>query len=316
MDRKRGQRDSRGPLQRVYMDIDPGHDDAFALVAALKRFRVAGVTTVAGNSTVDKTFLNARRVLTVAEELEVPVLKGSARPLQRPLFTGEYVHGHSGLDGHEFGPPRSNAIRGDAVRWLARRLEAEAEKVTLIATGPLTNVGRLLRDFPESKKKLSRIVIMGGAFWSRGNVTEHAEFNIYVDPEAASLVAKSDIPLWAVGLDATHKALFPKKDIPNLRRVRHPVGAMLANLMTFYGDYQWMKGKEDFPVHDLLAVYAACEPDQFEWVNGEIVVDTTSERRGKTTLNALPAGGNASAARDIHVGAFLEWVWQTMKLYE
>ncbi len=298
------------------MDVDPGHDDAFALVAALKRCDVAGVTTVAGNAPVDKTFLNAQRVLSVAGAHSVPVLKGSAHPLKRPLFTAEYVHGESGLDGHEFGPPRCNAVEGDAVSWLARALEAEDAAVTLIATGPLTNVGRLLSEFPRAKRKLSKIVIMGGAFWNRGNATEHAEFNIYVDPEAASIVADSGVPLWIVGLDVTHKALFPKRDIPKLRRVRHEVGPMLADLMDFYSKYPWQKGKRSFPLHDLLAVYAACEPDEFKWVNGRLLVDETEERRGKITMKETCTRSSANAASAVNVDGFLSWVWQTLRMYE
>ena len=302
--------------QRAYMDMDPGHDDALALVAALKRCTIAGVTTVAGNSTIDKTFLNAQRVLTVAEELAVPVLRGSDKPLKRPLFTAEYVHGKSGLDGHEFGPPRANVIQGDAVKWLASGLANEHGEVALIATGPETNVGRLLRDFPDARKKLSKIVIMGGAFWNRGNVTENAEFNIYVDPEAASIVARSGVPLWMVGLDVTHKALFLRKEIPRLRDVRHPVGAMLADLMDFYCKYPWMKGREDFPVHDLLAVYAACHPERFEWETGDLVVDQSDEKRGMTTLGVSKGQALANAAKDVDVPSFLDWTWETLHLYE
>src|SRR5438477_6800136 len=187
----------------IRLDCDPGHDDAIALLLALAspEVELVGVTTVAGNQTVEKTTANAIRVLELGGRDDIPVAAGAGRPLVRDPFVAAYVHGESGLDGPDLPPPRGGPVTQPAVEFLAERVAGR----TLVATGPLTNVALLLALHPDARP--DRIVLMGGAI-AEGNVTPAAEFNIWADPEAAARVFASGIDLTMVGLDVTHKALF------------------------------------------------------------------------------------------------------------
>src|SRR6059058_6066207 len=187
----------------IFLDCDPGHDDAIALLLALASPEVElhGVTTVAGNQTVEKTTANAIRVLELVGREDVPVARGAGRPLVREPFVAAYVHGESGLDGPDLPPARGRPVAEHAVELLAERVAG----TTLVATGPLTNVALLLALHPEARPE--RIVSMGGAI-AEGNVTPAAEFNVWADPEAAARVFASGIDMTMVGLDVTHRALF------------------------------------------------------------------------------------------------------------
>ena len=170
----------------ILLDCDPGHDDAIALLLALAspELELLGVTTVAGNQTLEKTTANALRVLEFVGRGDVPVAAGAGRPLARELFVADYVHGESGLDGPALPEPQGEPVAQHAVDFLAERVLGSERPVTLVAVGPLTNVALLLARYPQEAAALERIVIMGGAI-AEGNVTPAAEFNIYVDPEAA-----------------------------------------------------------------------------------------------------------------------------------
>ena len=186
----------------ILLDCDPGHDDAIALLLALgsDELELRGVTTVAGNQTLEKTTANAIRVLELADRAEIPVAAGAGRPLVREPRVAADVHGDTGLDGPDLPPPQAEPSPQHAVDFLAERVEG----ATLVATGPLTNVALLLARYPEAKPE--RIVLMGGAI-AEGNVTPAAEFNIWADPEAAQRVFTSGLDVTMVGLDVTHKAL-------------------------------------------------------------------------------------------------------------
>src|SRR3954465_11334019 len=185
----------------ILLDCDPGHDDAIAILLALgsDEFELRGLTTVAGNQTLEKTTANAIRVLELAGRGEVPVAEGSPRPLVREPFVAAYVHGDTGLDGPDLPPPQAERAPQHAVDFLAERLEG----TTLVATGPLTNVALLLARYPEATPE--RIVLVGGAI-GEGNVPPAAEFNIWADPEAAARVFTSGLDVTMVGLDVTHQA--------------------------------------------------------------------------------------------------------------
>src|SRR5688572_20754263 len=186
----------------IIFDCDTGHDDAFALLLAARapELKLLAVTCVVGNQTLDKTALNARRIMTVGRIGDVPVAAGMATPLVRPLVTAPYAHGESGLDGYEFGPPEVDLVAEHGVDLMIRTVKEASEPVT-----PLTNVAMAFLRAPEIKEKVARIVLMGGAAHF-GNVTPAAEFNIYVDPEAAAVVFAAGVPVTMVGLDATHQA--------------------------------------------------------------------------------------------------------------
>ena len=219
----------------VLIDCDPGHDDAMALLLALAspELELLGVTTVHGNQTLDKTTANALRVLEFAGRGDVPVAAGADRPLVRDAQVAEHVHGETGLDGPDLPPPAGAPVAEHAVDFLAARIRAAGRPVTLIPTGPLTNVALALARYPDLD--IERIVLMGGAI-AEGNITPAAEFNIWVDPEAAARVFASGIDVTMVGLDVTHRALMTPDHAERLRAAGR-VGTMVAELWAFYHRY-------------------------------------------------------------------------------
>src|SRR5919199_1656548 len=233
----------------ILLDCDPGHDDAIALLLALAspEVELRGITTVAGNQTVEKTTANALRVLELAGRPDVEVAAGAGRPLVREPYVAAEVHGETGLDGSDLPPARRLPLEQHAVDFLAERVGG----VTLVATGPLTNVALLLARHPEVRPE--RIVLMGGAI-AEGNVTPAAEFNIWADPEAARKVFDSGLDVTMVGLDVTHRALMRPEHAETLRAAGR-VGEVVAELWAFY--HRHHTRVYDFPgtpVHDALAL--------------------------------------------------------------
>ncbi len=303
-----------GRLPRpVYLDMDPGHDDALALLAALRAVTVRGVTTVAGNQRGELTFLNARRVLRVAGRTEVAVRRGYDQPLLRRLVTAEQVHGASGLDGYHFQPePEPSPDDGmGAMEWLDHRLAAEPDPVDWVATGPLTNVAAFLLGHPHRKRQLKQITFMGGSLGA-GNVTPYAEFNTYVDPEATALVLSSGLPVAMVGLDVTLKALLAHGDIDRFLRLPGEVGAMLFGLFRFFGGHEPSANAGGMPVHDVLAVAAVAHPEFFRWQDVPLRVECRDpERRGAMTrVEGFPV---TRVAVEVDVKAFFDWLWRTLE---
>lgn len=201
----------------VILDCDPGHDDALAITLALARpeLEVLGITTVGGNAPLHRTTENALRVLALLDRPDVPVAAGAAQPLVRPLETAPEVHGVSGLDGADLPEPASVPRPEGALEFLRATLAAAPAPVTLIPTGPLTNIALLLRTYPDVAPKIAHVCLMGGGM-RQGNWTPAAEFNIWVDPEAARIVFRSGLPITMCGLDVTHKALFGLPEIARL----------------------------------------------------------------------------------------------------
>ena len=285
----------------VLIDCDPGHDDAIALLLALAspEVDVLGVTTVCGNSTLDKTTANAIRVLEFVDRGDVPVAAGADRPLVREAFIAAYVHGESGMDGPELPPPQGQPIAAHAVDFLAERILASPEPVTLVPIGPLTNVALLLARHPAAAERLERIVLMGGAI-AEGNMTPAAEFNIWVDPEAAARVFASGIDVTMVGLDVTHRALMTPEHAERLRAAGR-VGTMGAELWAFYHRYHArVYGFPGTPVHDALAVAHGIRADLVRTERLNVEVDCASELcRGRTVVDLWRITGRAPNA---HVG--------------
>ncbi|MGE5580095.1 MAG: nucleoside hydrolase [Bacillota bacterium] len=261
------------------IDCDPGHDDAVAIMLALGsgRFDLLGITTVAGNSTGENTYRNALRVLD-AVGASVPVCRGADKPLMRPLVTAPAVHGAGGLGVQVPERPGMSGKSPPAVEFIASTLSREERKVTLIPVGPLTNIAAFLLAHPGLREKIDRIVLMGGAA-GEGNWTPAAEFNMFVDPEAARVVFESGVPITMIGLDVTHKALMFPHEVEALRE-SGPAGRFAAGLLDSYSAFYRSHGFPGNPIHDALAVAAACEPDIVKTRRLRVDVET----RGEFTL--------------------------------
>ncbi|HEY3427693.1 MAG TPA: nucleoside hydrolase [Acidimicrobiia bacterium] len=289
----------------ILIDCDPGHDDALALLLALAspELELLGVTTVAGNVGLDKTTPNALRVLELAQRSEVPVAAGFARPLYRPLQIAANVHGESGLDGPTLPAPKSSAVADHAVDFLAKKLAASTEPVTLVPVGPLTNIAVLLNSYPDIGSQIKRIVLMGGAI-ATGNVTPAAEFNIYVDPEAAHRVFHSGLPITMMGLDVTHKALLDSGHADRLRDTG-AVGTFVAELLDFFlvNHPRHYQSRGGVPIHDALAVAHLIWPQLVETVDCHVTVETQSDLcRGRTVVDRWHVTGqtpNATVGVDL-----------------
>ena len=300
-------------MDPVLLDMDPGHDDALALLVALSCLPVRGVTTVAGNQIVEKTYLNTRRILDVAG-IHCEVVRGASKPLFRPLVVADRVHGDSGLDGYDF-PLIAPARSVDAFSWLRQRIREEP-KVRWIATGPLTNIAVWLMGHPDLREKITDITVMGGALRG-GNVTRYAEFNFYVDPDAAHYVLTSGVPVSLVGLDVTHKALLSSHEFYRFKELGTPVGEMLYQLFAFFSQHEPNAGPEGTPVHDVLAVAALAQPHLFQWTPMALHVERCDDgHRGKmTVISNQGAVPGVNVATDIDVEGFFSWMWQQLEYY-
>jgi len=294
----------------LLIDCDPGHDDAMAPLRALAspECELLGVSTVAGNQTLEKTTANALRVLEFAGRGDVPVAAGADRPLVRALRVAADVHGETGLDGPDLPPPRGAPVAAHAVDFLAERLLAADRPVTLVPVGPLTNVALLLARHPAAAARVERIVLMGGAI-AEGNVTPAAEFNVWVDPEAAARVFASGLDVTMVGLDVTHRALLREADAARLRASGR-VGTMVAELHGFYARFhREVYGFDGTPVHDAVAVAHALGTGVLETLPRHVAVECGSELcRGRTVVDLWRRTGrepNAQVAVGIDGPAFV-----------
>jgi pyrimidine-specific ribonucleoside hydrolase len=238
----------------IILDCDPGHDDAIAILLALAspEIELVGITTVSGNQTLDKTTANALRVLEFAGRPDVPVYAGADRPFVRERDVAAHVHGESGLDGPDLPPPSRSPQQGHAVDYIAEEIRSRDRRLTLVPTGPLTNIGLLFSLHPDARPE--RIVLMGGAI-GEGNRTPAAEFNIWADPEAAQRVFAEGLDTTMVGLDVTHRALITDDHTERMRSAGK-VGGMVAELMDFYARFHRSRypDLDGSPMHDPVCV--------------------------------------------------------------
>jgi inosine-uridine nucleoside N-ribohydrolase len=298
-------------VTRIILDCDPGHDDAIALMLALAspEVELLGVTTVAGNHSLRHTTENAIRVLDHLGGDDIPVAAGAPRPLVRERHHDPDVHGETGLDGVDLPPPSRAAECEHAIDWIADTASSQPQPVTLVATGPLTNVALALARYPELEQTLARIVLMGGAI-AEGNVTPAAEFNIWADPEAARRVFSSGLDLTMVGLDVTTKALLGSGPAQRLAATG-PAGALVADLHAFYaGHHRRRHSGDGAPVHDAVAVAQVIDPSLMDVMSCGVRVDTGTElSRGRTYVDRWGSAGwqaNCHVAVDIEAERFLE----------
>jgi pyrimidine-specific ribonucleoside hydrolase len=302
----------------LLVDCDPGQDDAIALLLALAspELELQGVTTVAGNQTVDKVTANAIRVLELAGRGDIPVAAGADRPLAGDLVVAADAHGETGLDGPDLPPPQAEPVAEDAVEFLAARILAAEQPLTLVATGPLTNVASLLDAHPEAAARLARIVLMGGAI-AEGNQTASAEYNVWVDPEAAAHLFAGGLDVTMVGLDVTNRAVLTPEHADRLRG-RGRVGAAVAAMLDFYGRYYGEAyAHGGCPVHDALAVAYVVRPGLLRVLDRHVEVDTAHGIcRGRTVVDmrrrtVLPEP-NARVAVDVDVPAFVDFLLERL----
>jgi inosine-uridine nucleoside N-ribohydrolase len=295
----------------LLVDCDPGQDDAIALLLALAsaEVEVLGVTTVAGNQTVDKTTRNALKVLELAGRADIPVAAGAARPLVGELVVASDAHGETGLDGPSLPEPQAKPLDVHAVDFLAERLLGAQAPVTLVALGPLTNLALLLALHPDACDRVERIVIMGGAI-GPGNMTATAEFNIWTDPEAAHRVFECGLQVTMVGLDVTNRAVLTPDHADSLRGTGE-VGAAVAAMLDFYlGFYLAAYEHGGAPIHDALAMAHVIRPDVLTVESREVKIELGGICRGRTVVDMrrrieLPPG-TARVAIDVKVEGFRE----------
>ncbi len=297
----------------IILDCDPGHDDAIALILALAspELDLKAVTTSAGNQTPEKTLRNALRILTLLQRNDIPVAGGAVKPLMRELIIADNVHGESGLDGPELPEPNFAPQQCNAVELIAKTLRESKEPMTIVATGPLTNIALLLTSHAELKPKIARIVIMGGAA-GLGNWTPAAEFNIYVDPEAAEIVFQSGLPIVMAGLDVTHRAQIMSEDIERFRQLDNPVAAVVADLLDFFMEYHKQEkwGFQGAPLHDPCTIAWLIKPSMFTCVERWVGVETQGKyTQGMTVVDYYSLTNNApntTVMMDIDRQAFVD----------
>ena len=298
--------------QAIIIDTDPGQDDAIALLlaAASPELDLLGVTTVAGNVPLALTTLNARKVLELAGRTDVPVCAGADRPLDVPLVTAEHVHGDTGLNGVDLPEPVLPLDPRHAVDFIVQTLrEREPGTVTLCPLGPLTNIALALRQAPDIAPRIQRIVLMGGGFFEGGNVTPAAEFNFYVDPQAAHEVFTSGVPITMAPLDVTHEVLTTARRIDAIRALPNRVGAVVAAWMEFFERYDEEKyGQDGGPLHDPCVIAWLLKPELFTGRDCNVRIETHSElTRGMSVIDwwgvtGLPA--NAQVLRHADADGF------------
>ncbi|MCW2985251.1 MAG: rihB [Conexibacter sp.] len=294
----------------VVLDCDPGHDDmvAILLAAGSPALDLRAITTVGGNGRLQQTTRNALLTCTHAGIRDVPVAAGCAGPLLGDLDTAGAVHGESGMDGADLGEPTVAVDPRHGVDLLADVLRATTQPVTIIPTGPLTNVAMLLRRHPELRAAIGEIVLMGGSI-ATGNWRPLAEFNIWVDPEAAHVVFTSGLPVTMCGLDVTHQALATEDVLADLRAIGSPLATLVVDLLGFFADrYKSLWGFPAAPVHDPVAVARVIDPAIVGCVDAHVAIELHgTHTRGATVVDRFGVTGqepNAQVALQLDHGAF------------
>jgi pyrimidine-specific ribonucleoside hydrolase len=272
----------------IILDCDPGHDDALAITLALARpeLELLALTTVAGNAPLEATTRNALRVLTLLGRTDVPVGRGAPAPLVRPLHVAVNVHGESGLDGADLPEPALDVQPVHAIELIRTVIERSPVPVTLVPTGPLTNIALLLRTYPRLIERIDQICLMGGSV-GEGNTTASAEFNIWADPEAAEIVFQAGRPVTMIGLDVTHQAIVTADDADRMARLSNRTGEVFAGLLEFFGRFHRTRyGWDGSPVHDAVAVAHLAVPGLVETEPCRVDVETTGAlTRGRTVAD-------------------------------
>ena len=277
--------------KQIILDCDPGQDDAVALalaMAAKDEIDLLGVTTVAGNVPLNLTQRNARIMCDICHRTDIKVYAGAEKPMVQPLVTAEHVHGKSGLDGIVIYEPTTPLEEKHAVDFIIETcLAADNNSIFLVTTGPLTNIGLAIERAPDILSKIKEIILMGGALREGGNITPSAEFNIYVDPEAAQIVLRCGCPIVMMSLDVTHQVLTTRKRVDAIRNLDSTVGEPIASLIEFYERYDEEKYHLDgAPLHDPCTIAYLIKPDLFSLKEVNVEVETEGDfTRGATVVD-------------------------------
>jgi purine nucleosidase len=296
----------------IIIDTDPGQDDAVAILLALAspEFEVLGITAVAGNVPLALTEVNARKICELAGRTDVKIYSGAVRPMLRTLVTAEHVHGRTGLDGPDLPEPHMKLEKQHAVDFLVDTvMERETGTITLCVLGPMTNIGLALVREPRIAARIKRIVAMGGGFFEGGNVTPTAEFNIYVDPQAARLVFESGIPITLIPLDCTHQALTTRERVEKFRSMKNKTGPATAQLLDFFERFDEQKyGTDGGPLHDPCVIAWLLRPELFTSRDVNVSVECESElTMGMTIIDwwrVTDRKANATVCRGIDADGF------------
>ncbi|MEO3689944.1 nucleoside hydrolase [Roseateles paludis] len=297
---------------KIIIDTDPGQDDAIALLlaAASPELELLGVTTVAGNVPLPLTTRNARTVLELAGRRDVPVCAGAAAPLDEALVTAEHVHGKTGLDGITLPEPSLPLDPRHAADFIVQTLREHAPgSVTLCPLGPLTNIALALRRAPDIAARIQRIVLMGGGFFEGGNITPAAEFNFYVDPQAAHEVFSSGVPITMAPLDVTHRVLTTRARVEVIRALGTRVGTTVAAWMDFYERFDIAKyGSDGAPLHDPCVIAWLLRPELFKGRDCNVRIEVASPlTRGMSVVDWWQVSGlptNALVLREVDDAGF------------
>lgn len=305
--------------QKIILDCDPGHDDAIAimLAASAPNLEILGICVEAGNQTLEKTGNNTLNLVQYLE-LNAPVALGSGKPLKRTPMTCAEIHGETGLDGFPFSPLKIKYHLQNAVELMKSLLEKNKD-VTLVPTGPLTNIAELLIKYPEVKKNIKSVVLMGGSI-GYGNVSPAAEFNILCDPEAADVVFNSGLEVYMLGLDVTRKALVLPKVMNRMAKIHNKASDLFVRLMKVFNENQLkIFGHSGAPLHDPATIISLLNPNVFKFQKMNVVIDTTGgPSYGRTNCDRfdyLHQPHNAYVAVDLNVKEYWNEVEKGLKRY-
>ncbi len=277
--------------RKIIIDCDPGQDDAINLFLSLtpnEAYKILGITVVAGNVPLEKTQRNARLICELVGRSDIPIYAGCDTPLELPLATAEDVHGREGLEGIDIYDPALALQDTHAVDFIVQTLrDAQEHEMTLVATGPLTNIATAMQSAPDILPKIKDIVIMGGAMREGGNITPSAEFNVFVDPHAAQIVFASGCRIIVFGLDVTHKVVTCDEVMARIKNIGNDVALAAHNLLTHYGRFDAEKfGTLGAPLHDPCTMAYILKPELFTFKSCNIRVETDSELcRGHTSVD-------------------------------
>jgi purine nucleosidase len=309
--------------EKIIIDTDPGQDDAMAILLALAspELEVLGIVAVAGNVPLALTQRNVRQVCELAGRADIPVFAGSAHPIAQPLVTAEHVHGATGLDGAVLPEPTMRLGDQSGVDFIIETLARElAGTVTLCTLGPLTDVARVLTCRPDLAPRIRRIVMMGGGLFEGGNITPAAEFNIYVDPQAATIVFASGVPIVVMPLDVTHKVLTTRERVAAVRALGSRVGMVAAGWLDYFERFDEAKyGTDGGPLHDPNVIAYLLKPTLYGGRLCNVEIETESElTKGMTVVDwwgVTKREKNAFFVRDVDADGFYQLLIERLASY-